>query len=170
MVSQRLILRSTATAALFALLTACGGGSNDPIVVDAPVTPVTPVTPTPAQQFATDYSANVAALGTTAGLSSGAILDTVDDGFLDAGYTKPAMRSQLAQEAAARATNPDLTFPGVTLSNVTIGACDAAGVCSMTATVTNADADSTSTTFTSRVKLSNSRYRLYGDQTQAPTV
>lgn len=167
MVSQRFILRSAATAALLALLSACGGGSNDPIVVNAPVTPVTP---TPAQQFATDYSANVAALGTIAGLSGGAILDTIDDGFLDAGYTKPAVRSQLAQEAAARATNPDLVFPGVTLSNVAISACDAAGLCTMTATVTNADADSTSTTFTTRVKLSNSKYRLYGDQTQAPTV
>lgn len=167
MVSQRFILRSAASAALLALLSACGGGSNDPIVVTAPVTPVSP---TPAQQFATDYSANVAALGTTAGLAGGAILDTVDDGFLDAGYTKPAMRSQLAQEAAARATNPDLAFPGVTLSNVAIGACDAAGLCTMTATLTNADADSTSTTFTTRVKLSASKYRLYGDQTQAPTV
>jgi len=167
MVSQRFIFRSVATAALFALLSACGGGSNDPIVVTAPVTPVTP---TPAQQFATDYSASVAALGTTAGLSGGAILDNIDDGFLDAGYTKPAMRSQLAQEAAARATNPELAFPGVTLSNIAIGACDANGLCTMTATLTNADADSTSTTFTTRVKLSASKYRLYGDQTQAPTV
>jgi len=166
MVSQRFILRSVATAALLAVLAACGGG-NDPVVVTAPVTPVTP---TPAQQFATDYSASVAALGTTAGLSSGAILDTIDDGFLDAGYTKPAMRAQLAQELAARATNPELVFPGVTLSNVAISACDANGLCTLTATVTNADADSTSTTFTTRVKLSASKYRLYGDQTQAPTV
>lgn len=170
MVSQRFILRSAAGAALLALLSACGGGSNDPIVVTAPVTPVVPVTPTPAQQFATDYGTQVAALGTTAGLSSGAILDTIDDGFLDAGYTKPAMRSQLAQEAAARATNPELAFPGVTLSDVAIGACDANGLCTMTATVTNADADSTSTTFTTRVKLTASKYRLYGDQTQAPTI
>ena len=170
MVSQRFIFRSVATAALVALLSACGGGSNDPIIVSAPVTPVSPVPPTPAQQFATDYSASVAALGTTAGLNSGAILDSIDDGFLDAGYTKPAMRSQLAQEAAARAVTPDLAFPGVTLSNIAISACDANGLCTMTATVTNADADSTSTTFTTRVKLTASKYRLYGDQTQAPTV
>ncbi|WPB56258.1 hypothetical protein [Xylophilus sp. GOD-11R] len=159
-------LQASATAAVVALLTACGG-SNDPVVSGGTGGGTTP---TPAAQFATDYSAGVAALNTTAGLSNTAFLDTIDDGFLDAGYTKPVMRTQLAQEAAARVANPDLVFPGVTLTNVTISGCDANGVCTLTATATNADADTTVAPFTTKVRLTANKYRLYGDQALAPTV
>ena len=169
MTSYRFTLRTVAAAGLLALLSACGGG-NDPIIVNTPPTTTPPPGVTPSAQFAADYGNGVGALNTYAGLTNAGFLDTIDDGFLDAGYTKDQVRSQLAQEAAARIATPSLVFPGVTLSNVTIGACDAAGVCTMTATATNADADTVATTFTTRVKLTANKYRLYGDQTQAPTV
>ncbi|MCJ0763982.1 hypothetical protein [Variovorax terrae] len=169
MVPHRFVLRSAAAAALLALLSACGGGDGD-------LATTTPsgggATPTAAQQsaFISSYGGGLAALNSYSGLTSPAFLDTIDDSFLDAGYTKEQIRAHLAQEATARATTPDLVFPGVTLSNATITDCDAKGFCTLTATVTNADADSTATTFTTRVRLQDSKVRLYGDQAQAPTV
>jgi hypothetical protein len=49
---------------------------------------------------------------------------------------------------------------------VTISGCDAANVCTLTATLTNADADTTTVSFTTRVSFSNNKFRLLGDQKQ----
>jgi hypothetical protein len=165
-------LRLTVVAGLLAALAACGDG-NDPIVTGTtPPTGGSSTTLTAAQQsaFVSDYGNGVAALNTYAGLTSTSFLDLFDDGFLDAGYNKPSLRANLAQEATARSTTPDLAFPGVTLSGMTISNCNAAGVCTLTATVTNADVDSTATTFTTLVKLQDGKVRVYGDQTQTPTT
>ncbi|QHI99723.1 hypothetical protein GT347_18115 [Xylophilus rhododendri] len=166
-------MRLTVVAGLLAALAACGDG-NDPVVTGTtpPTGGGTATTVTAAQQsaFASDFGNGLAALNTYSGLTSSAFVDLFDDGFLDAGYNKPSLRANLAQEATARSTTPDLAFPGVTLSGVTITNCNAAGVCTLNATVTNADVDSTATPFTSLVRLQDGKVRLYGDQTQTPTT
>jgi lipopolysaccharide export system protein LptA len=50
------------------------------------------------------------------------------------------------------------------LSEVSIDACDANNVCTLTGTLTNSDADTTSVTFTTQVKITDGKVRLYGDQ------
>jgi len=170
-------LRASATAGLLALLTACGGGGNSVVVDAAPTTPPPTTTnppgstaPTAAQQssFVADYGNGVAMLNSYGGLTSTAFVDLFDDAFLDAGYDKTQVRNNLQQEAIALTTSPDLSaFPQVKLSGMTIGNCDAANVCTLTATATNTDADSTAVPFTTRVRLQNGKFRLYGDQTAA---
>lgn len=158
--------RLAATAGLFALLTACGGG-NDPIVSTGPAGGGVTVPTTAAQQasFISDYGNGIAALNTYGGLTSTAFLDLFDSAFLDAGYSKAQVSSNLTQEAAAMAIAADLSsFPAVKLSALSIGACDANNICTLTATATNADADTTAVTFTTKVRLQDGKFRLYGDQ------
>ena len=110
----------------------------------------------------------LAALNTYEGLTSTAFIDLFDEAFLDAGYTKAQVRSNLAQEAVAMATAPELSgFPKASLSAVTIADCDAAATCSVTATFSNGDADTTSVTVTNRLKLIDGKYRLFGDQSSS---
>ena len=160
-------LRLALAGGLLALLAACGDDSSSS---STPAPAPASTAPTAAQQtaFATDYTGGVNALGGFGGLTSTAFVDNFDDAFLDAGYTKAQVRDNLAQEAAAMAISPDLSsFPMGQLSDVTITACDASGVCTLTATLTNSDADATAVTFTTQVKVSNGKVRLYGDQKTA---
>jgi hypothetical protein len=150
---------------VLALLAACGGGGDG----GGSAAPSAGAAPTENDKavFATNFGAGLNALKTYAGQTSAAFLDLFDDAFLDAGYTKAQLRNNLSQEAAATALGVDVSsFPGVTLSAVTITACDAANVCTLTATLTNADADTTTVSFTTRVSFSNSKFRLLGDQKQ----
>jgi hypothetical protein len=63
------------------------------------------------------------------------------------------------------AATPELMpFPLVNLSDVAISNCDTANVCTLTATATNSDVDTTAVTFTTKVKYSNGKFRLFGDQ------
>ena len=162
-------LRVALAGGLLALLAACdddSSSSSTPAPAPAPAS----TAPTAAQQtaFATDYTGGVNALGGYSGLTSTAFVDNFDDAFLDAGYTKAQVRDNLAQEAAASAISPDLSsFPTGQLSDMAITNCDASGVCTLTATLTNSDADATAVTFTTQVKISNGKVRLYGDQKTA---
>ena len=147
-----------AASLLAGVLSACGGGDDGP-------PPAAATNATTQADFAAAYASGLGALNTSAGLTSTAFADTIDDAFLDAGYTKPVLRDNLAQEAAAMALSTELSsFPMVTLANPVISNCNAADVCTLTATIINADADTTSVAFTTQVKFSAGKLRLYGDQ------
>src|SRR5450830_49416 len=129
MISHR-IYQIAAVGSLAVLLTACGGGSNSG--------PVSPLTSTNKQAFATAYNSGLAALGSYAGLTNASFLDLFDSTFLDAGYAKTDVAANLAQESAAMAIAPDLSlYPMANLSGVSIDACDANNVCTLTGTLTN---------------------------------
>ena len=155
------------TASLFAALlglTACGGGSD----AVAPPPTDSPTNADKQAAFVTDFSRFVTTLDTYGGLTNSAAIDLYDDGLLDAGYTKTQLREDFAQEAAAMAVAADLSaYPMGRISAATISACDAANVCTLTATLTNTDADTTTVTFSTQVKYSNGKFRLYGDQKSA---
>lgn len=162
--NARVLSRTLSACAVLALLVACGGGSDS---APAPVA-VVPTAPDlgPARMaFASDYTKGLAALATFEGLNSAGFVELFDETFLDAGYTKAQLRSSLAQEAAAMATSADLSgFPLAAASNMTVGDCDAANVCAVTVTFSNTDADTTAVTLTMRAKLSDGKFRHYGDQ------
>jgi hypothetical protein len=122
-----------------------------------------------AAAFATDYGSGLAALNSYAGLTNTAFLDNFDDTFLDAGYAKPQVRDALTQEAAALLLfSMELSsFPSVKLSAVTITGCNAANVCTLTATLTNSDVDTTAVTFTTQLSYVGGKFRLLGNQKQA---
>ena len=157
MLTRRFHLPLAATV-LAAALAACGGGDDGP-------PPAAATNATTQSDFVAAYASGIGALNTSAGLTSTAFVDTIDDSFLDAGYTKAALRDNLTQEAAAMAVSTELSsFPAGTLSNATISNCSAADICTLTATLTNADVDTTAVTFTTQVKFSAGKLRLYGDQ------
>ena len=111
------------------------------------------------------FNATLSNLSTEAGLASPATLASFDASYMDAGYTRAMLIADLAANADALKTNPDLSlFPGGTLSNVVIAGCDIKNVCTMTATLTNSDADVTAVDFSTKVVLSNGTYFLLGDQ------
>jgi len=152
----------TLAAGLLSLLTACGGDSS--------TSTSTTTAPTSDQvaAFTASYNAGVAGLKSFSGLTSSAFVDLFDDAFLDAGYTKQALKDNLTQESFAVAVAADLSsFPVATISGVTVAGCDTNGVCTLTATITNADVDTTTTTYTIPVKFSSGKVRLYGDQKAA---
>lgn len=129
-------------------LAACGGGSDK---TGAAVS---------------TFNATLGNLSTGAGLASPATLASFDASYMDAGYTRAMMVADLAANADALQTNPDLSlFPGGTLSNVVIAGCDIKDVCTMTATLTNSDADVTAVDFSTKVVFSNGTYLLLGNQT-----
>jgi hypothetical protein len=152
----------TLAAGLLSLLTACGG--------DSTTTASSTTAPTADQvaAFTSSYNGGVAALKTFSGLTNSGFVDLFDDAFLDAGYTKQALKDNLTQESFAVAVAADLSsFPVAAISGVTVAGCDANGVCTLTATVTNTDVDTTTTTYTIPVKFSGGKVRLYGDQKSA---
>ena len=133
------------------VLAACGGGSVDLAAAG--------------QDTARYLNATLGNLSTGAGLSTPATLENFDASYLDAGYTRAMLATDLAAYADALQTNPDLSlFPGGTLSNVVIAGCDLKDVCTMKATLTNSDADVTTVDFSTKVVLSKGAFRLLGDQ------
>ncbi|NBW45976.1 MAG: hypothetical protein EBQ78_06665 [Betaproteobacteria bacterium] len=153
----------TLAAGLLSLLTACGGDSST-----TPTTTSTAPTTEQVAAFTSGYNSGVAGLKSFSGLTSSGFVDLFDDAFLDAGYTKQALKDNLTQESFAVAVAADLSsFPVAALSGVTVAGCDANGVCTLTATVTNTDVDTTTTTYTIPVKFSSGKVRLYGDQKAA---
>ncbi len=160
-------LRTLLASSVLVLLAACGGGGDDHASAPAGGGGGGGVAVDPAKQaaFATDYGSGLGSLNTYSGLTNPAFLDMFDDGFLDAGYTKPQVRENLLKEAAAMAISPDLSsFAAVKLSAVAISDCDAKNICTLTATLTNNDADATSVSFTTRLTFVNGKFRLFGDQ------
>jgi len=161
----RFLLASSVLAAL----AACGGGGDDDVATTPPPAVATPNDATRQAQFATDYASGLAALNTYGGLTNPAFVDNFDDAFLDNGYSKAQVRDALSQEAAAQLLFPTQlsSFPAVRLSAVTIGACDAANVCTLNATLTNSDVDTTAVAFATRVVFVGGKFRLLGDGKQA---
>lgn len=136
---------------LAVFLAACGGGSDNTTAV--------------VSNTVSALNATLGNLSAGTGLSSPATLESFDAAYVDAGYTRAMLAADLAANADALKTNPDLSlFPGGTLSNVVIGGCDFKNVCTMTATLTNSDADVTTVDFSTKVVFSNGAYRLLGDQ------
>jgi hypothetical protein len=173
--SQR--FRFLLASSLLAVLAACGGGGDgggQAVFLPPPSGGAggTGTGTDPALQaaaFATDYGTGLAALNTYGGLTNAAFLDNYDSAFLDAGYSKAQVRDALAQEAAAQLLfSMELSsFPSVKLSGVTVTGCNAANVCTLTATLTNTDADTTAVTFTTQLSFVGGKLRLLGDQKQA---
>jgi hypothetical protein len=161
-------LRFLLASSMLALLAACGGNGDDLAATPPPPAGALPNDSARQAAFATDYSSGLASLNTYGSLTNSAFLDNFDDGFLDAGYTKPMVRDALAKEAAAQLLfAAELSsFPAAKLSAVTINNCDAANVCTLTATLTNTDVDTTSVIFTSRMSFTGGKFRLLGDQKQ----
>lgn len=170
--STRNLMRVSMAGALIALLAACGGdGDSSPGPVASTAAPGAPTsTSGPSDSlrqstFISDYGNGVSALNSYSGLTNTAFIDLFDDGFLDAGYTKPQVRNNLAQEAAAMAVSADLSgFASVKLSALSISNCDARNVCTLNATVANTDVDATAAAFTTQLKFENGKFRLFGDQ------
>jgi hypothetical protein len=166
--SQR--FRLLLAGSLLAVLTACGGGSDGGGQAFFPLPSGGASTDTSQQAaaFATDYGSGLAALNSYSGLTNTAFLNNFDDTFLDAGYTKPQVSDAMAQEAAAVLlfSTQLSSFPSVKLSAVTITGCNAANVCTLTATLTNTDVDTTAVTFTTQLSYVGGKFRLLGDQKQ----
>ena len=153
----------TLAAGLLSLLTACSDDSTT-----TPTSTSTAPTTEQVAAFTNSYNGGIAALKTFSGLTSPGFVDLFDDAFLDAGYTKQELKDNLTQESFAVAVAADLSsFPVATISGVTVAGCDTNGVCTLTATITNADVDTTTTTYTIPVKFSSGKVRLYGDQKAA---
>jgi len=149
----------TLAAGLLSLLTACGGDSS--------TSTSTGTAPTTEQvaAFTSSYNSGLAGLKSFSGLTSTSFVDLFDDAFLDAGYTKQALKDSLAQDSIAASISADLDLaPTAALSGVTVTNCDTNGICTLTATVTNSDVDTTTLTYSTQVKFSNSKVRLFGDQ------
>lgn len=133
------------------VLAACGGGSDN--------------TPAFASRLASTFNVMVGQLSTAAGLAGAATLESFDAAYLDAGYSRAMLATDLAANANALTSDPDLSlFPAGTLSNAVIEGCDAKNVCTLRATLTNSDADVTSVDFSTKVVFSNGAYRFLGDQ------
>lgn len=151
---------ASCSAALF-LVTACGGGG------DASSSGSTVVT-------AADVTSFVAAFKDASNsldkLSSPAFADTIDDNFLDGGYTKAQLQANLAADKAAVSTTPpvlsaDSAFPLITFNAATQSQCnDTTGICQLTVTYINPAPDLTVSTDVVQVRKSGGKLRLYGDQ------
>jgi len=149
--------------AVAATLAACGGGngfaSNAQIDANASVF---------AADFANRVNRMVLGLSSVAGLKDSSVFALFDSKYLDAGYTKTTLTADMAANSDALAANLDLSlFPSATLSNIVIGSCDAQNICTLNATLTNADADVTEVNFTTKVIYTGSGYVFYGDQTSS---
>lgn len=139
-----------ACAVAAAGLAACGGGGGggaDPAAL------------------ASSYTASLARMNTASGLTSTSAQDQFASTYLDAGMTKAQVVDALSKDAAALAANGDFSlFPMASVTDVSVGNCSAASVCTMTGTLTNADVDTTSVSFATQIVLENGAWRLYGDQ------
>jgi hypothetical protein len=156
-------LKNCSVVAAVVVLAACGGSDDTP----APTVSATVPAAADVSAFVTSYKQ---ALGSLTALNATAFSDLVDDGFLDAGYNKAQLRTNLTADATALSANPttlaaDTVFPLVALDSATLGTCDdKTGVCQLTATYVNPNPDATRSTDTVQVRFSGGKLRLYGDQ------
>jgi hypothetical protein len=123
----------------------------------------------PVGDFASSLQKSVETSQTSAGLMSTTTADLLDSAYKDSGVTQPAQIAYQKAQADAMTAYSDLSgFAGFKLSNVQVFGCDASNVCTMTATLTNADADTTTADITTKVKVgSDGKIRLFGDQLSA---
>jgi hypothetical protein len=153
--------------AVFALgaatfLTACGGGSGS---VSSPT--VAELT----DSLVSRYNSGLSAMGTSTALAAGAVADSFDTAYLDAGFKKTDLLASLTLNAQTLGTNPELSlFPTSSVSKGVVSNCDANNICTFSGTLTNSDADSTSIDFTTKVKNVNGALYLYGDQSATTSI
>jgi hypothetical protein len=157
-------LRLSVVAASAMILNACG--SDNPVSLTAATQPVV-----------SEFTASLkSAMASVKGLSDPAFADLVDDGFVDAGYTKTQLKDSLAADATNTTGTPpavaaDSAFPLITVESVVLGTCDdATGICSVTINYINPDPDLTKTSDVVQVKVSGGKMRLYGDQQKVTTT
>ena len=152
---------SSSVAAIF-LVAACGGGSDS--ISSPPANPLA-VTNADVSAFVSSYKE---ASGSLEKLASPAFADTIDDGFLDGGYTKAQLQSNLAADISAVAASTltaDTAFPLVAVDSGVQSQCsDSTGICQLTVTYVNPAPDLTTTTDMVQVRKSGGKLRLFGDQ------
>lgn len=113
----------------------------------------------------------LASLGTSSGLASPAVTNVVEQNFLDMGTTRADVLTALSQTSQALSANAELSlFPAMQVSNAKLSNCDGNGVCTLNATLTNADVDSTAIDFTTKVKIVSGVAYLYGDQSATDAI
>ncbi len=97
-------------------------------------------------------------------------LDLIDDAFLDDGYRKTDLKTNLQADADGVASAPtqlafDSIYPVVSVEEASVAQCDDnTGICQMTATYVNSAPDSTRITLTVPVRFQGGKFRLYGNQ------
>jgi hypothetical protein len=133
------------------IVAACSSSSSSPV--------------DPTASLVTRFTEAATLLTSATGLKDAKIPALFDDTYKEAGYTKANLSVDLQAEAAALAANPDASlFPIATLKNVTVSACDASSICTLTGTLVNSDVDTTETVVTTKVKKVNDEYYFIGDQ------
>lgn len=133
-------------------LTGCGGGDSSPDSIET---------------FKSAYASSLAGLSSPAVLSGASVQDLFDTKFLDSGFTRADIVAALNSEASATQNASDYSsIPQVTLVNATVSDCVSGPdyLCTLTGTLTNGDADTTSIPFTTKLRLTEGKLRLYGDQ------
>lgn len=136
-----------------ALLAGCGGGDGDRAT-------------DPTTLLQQSYASRVSGATTASVLTSASFQDAFASSYLDAGTTRAQAVEAMNKDAAAISASSEFSlFPGATLTDVSVGNCTSANVCTMTGTLANNDADATSVPFSTKVVVSaDGAYRLLGDQ------
>ena len=151
---------SSSVAAIF-LVAACGGGDS---ISSLPANPLA-VTQADVSAFVSRYKD---ASGSLEKLASPAFADTIDDGFLDGGYTKAQLQANLAADTSAvtaSSLTADAAFPLIAVTAGVQSQCsDSTGICQLTVTYVNPAPNLTTTTDMVQVRKSGGKLRLFGDQ------
>ena len=153
--------RVSSSVAAILLVAACGGGDS---ISSPPLNPLA-VTQADVTAFVSSYKD---ASGSLAKLASPAFADTIDDGFLDSGYTKAQLQANLSSDMSAVTTSSltaDAAFPLIAVDSGVQSQCsDSTGICQLTVTYVNPAPDLTTTTDMVQVRKSGGQLRLFGDQ------
>ena len=155
------LFRVSGSVAAVLLVAACGGGDG---VSSPPANPLA-VTDADVSAFVSSYKD---ASGSLEKLASSAFADSIDDGFLDSGYTKAQLQANLAADkSAVVAANltPDAAFALIAVNAGVQSQCsDTTGICQLTVTYMNPAPDLTTSTDMVQVRKSGGKLRLFGDQ------
>ncbi len=117
------------------------------------------------------FNALLISLNTSSGLTSASVNNVLDQNYLDMGATRADVLAALSANSQALGTNTELSlFPMAQVSNATLSNCDGNNICTLNATLTNADVDSTTVDFTTKVKLVSGVAYLYGDQSSTASI
>ena len=155
------LFRVSGSVTAILLVAACGGGDS---ISSPPANPLA-VTQADVSAFVSNYKD---ASGSLEKLASPAFADTIDDGFLDSGYTKAQLQANLAADTSAvnaSSLMADTAFPLIAVDSGVQSQCsDSTGICQLTVTYVNPAPDLTTTTDMVQVRKSGGKLRLFGDQ------
>jgi hypothetical protein len=139
--------RAALAMAAAAGLAACGGSDGpDPVA------------------GANGYASALAQMTSAAGVNSPALQSALATDYLDAGIARAQVLDALGKDATGFGSADFSGLPVAILTDVTVTACNASNVCTLTGTLANADADTTAVPFSTQIVLDNGSYRLLGDQ------